>query len=833
LTTVPTIAQRSGDFSQTRNAAGALIPIYDPFSTHQDASGASVRSLFPGNVIPTSSINPVGAKLDSYFPTPNTAGNAITGANNFISDAPRRIDQASIDGRIDQNLSDREHLFGRFGTLRSTLAQPDYFGSPATPGVGANGKLYLNNYNAALASTTVLSPSKVLELRYGFARFYWSRLSRSYGFDQSALSLPASLVQQFPVSVFPTVGVSGYSGLSGGALLLTGQDTHSLLASVSQVLGRHNLKYGIEVHLQRLNDFALSNGGGTYSFDNAMTRGPNANVATANAGNAVASLLLGTPASGSVSNATGYSLQNFYYAGYLQDDFRVTPKLTINWGIRYETESPYTERRNTLNYFDFGAPSPARNARFPGLTGALAFANATDARSVYAWDRNNISPRFGFSWSTFRNTVIRGGAGLFYAPLTISNSDTGFAPNSGYSTTTNMLATQNGVNPFNTLSSPYPTGLNAIQGSALGAATFIGQAPSVWAGLPATPYVVQWNFNIQQQLLRSLKLDVAYSGSRGVHLTQVRSFDGLAASYLALGNALQNQVPNPFYGLVSTGALSTSTVQQRQLLLPYPQFTGVNVINDTSGNSIYHALNVKAEQHLRSGFTFLVAFSASKLISDVPNSTTTYDNPLNAGLATSVQDPYNLRAERSISELDIPRSLTVNGIYELPFGPGKPFLSNASGFVSRIVGGWQLGSILTYRSGYPLALSAVITGGGNRPNSTGRSANIQGDRSRSQQINQWFDTTAFSIPASFTYGNVSRLLPDVRGPALTNLDISLLKNTRITERFNTQLRAEAFNSLNTPHLWMPNTNATSVQFGQITSTTGNPRVIQVALKVIF
>ena len=175
----------------------------------------------------------------------------------------------------------------------------------------------------------------------------------------------------------------------------------------------------------------------------------------------------------------------------------------------------------------------------------------------------------------------------------------------------------------------------------------------------------------------------------------------------------------------------------------------------------------------------------------------------------------------------------MNGIYELPFGPGKAFLSHSKGLISTLVGGWQLGSVLSYRTGYPLALSAAITGGGNRPNSTGRSAALPGDRSRAQKISQWFDTTAFTVPASFTYGNVGRLLPDVRGPALTNLDISLLKNTRITERINTQLRGEAFNALNTPHLWMPNTTATSVQFGQISSTTGNPRVLQVALKVTF
>ena len=195
--------------------------------------------------------------------------------------------------------------------------------------------------------------------------------------------------------------------------------------------------------------------------------------------------------------------------------------------------------------------------------------------------------------------------------------------------------------------------------------------------------VVQWNFGHPTAIAKGpearhclfrLSRRETHTGA-GVRCT------AYVKNYLALGSALQSLVPNPFSGLVSTGALSTPTIQQRQLLLPYPQFTGVTVINDTSGNSIYHALNVKAEQHLRSGFTFLVSFSASKLISDVPSSTTTYDNPTNAGLATSVQDPYNLRAERSVSELDIPRSLSVNGIYELPFGPGKAFLSHSNGLI--------------------------------------------------------------------------------------------------------------------------------------------------------
>ena len=225
-------------------------------------------------------------------------------------------------------------------------------------------------------------------------------------------------------------------------------------------------------------------------------------------------------------------------------------------------------------------------------------------------------------------------------------------------------------------------------------------------------------------------------------LTQGRPFDALDTLPILVGTALQTLVPI-FFGQVATGPLSAATVQRQQLLLPYPQFTGVTVVNDTSGNSVYHAFNLKIEQRLHSGFRFLLAFSASKLIADTLNSPTTYDNPINAGLGPAIQNPYNLKAERSVSELNAPRHLQFNALYELPFGPGKRFFSSSNGLVSRLIGGWQMGGILSYRSGYPLVMAASVVGGGNRPNSTGQDANLPGDRPRSQKIAEWFDTNAF------------------------------------------------------------------------------------------
>jgi hypothetical protein len=835
ITTVPTALERSGDFSRTRNPQGQVLTVYDPATSRPDATrpGQFIRDPFPGNVIPRDRIDPVAARLIAYYPSPNTAGDPVTGQNNYVSNASRGIDQMNFAGRVDHNVTSAWRTFGRFAANRSTLAQPDVFGNVASPGVGANGRLKLNNYTGGWDNTVTVSPTAVLNVRYGLARFFWARPTRSLGFDQRELGMPDSLVQQFGAALFPVLSVEGYSNLSGGSVLRTGQDTHSVLGSVSKLQGRHSLKAGWDVRLRRLNSFNLTNGGGNYSFTRAMTRGPNPLVFTANSGVGMASLLLGAATAGNVNIAAGNSLQNWYYAGYVQDDFQVTRTLTINVGVRYETESPYTERRNQMSYFSPDLPSPVRNARFPNLTGALQFATEED-RYVYDWDRNNFAPRAGFAWSLLPKTVIRGGAGLFYAALVTTNSDTGFTPGMGFSSSTPMLATLDSITPYRSLSNPFPDGLIPPTRESLGASTFLGQGIDVWDRKARTPYNWQWNLDVQRELPWSLLVDVAYAGSKGTRLNAPRQINALDPRYLSLGNALQAPlVANPFAGQITAGALSQSSVAQRQLLLPFPQFTSVNVINDGWGNSIYHSLAAKVEKRFSQGVTFLLSYTAGRLISDVRNAISTYDNATNAGLNTNVQNWYDLRSERALSELDVSRQLAFTFVTELPFGAGKKWLSSARGFTGKVLEGWQLSGVTSYRNGYPLQLSAPVVGGGNRPNSTGRSAELSNSRPRSEQIAQWFDRSAFTLPDPFTFGNVGRTLPDVRGPSFTNLDAALVKNTSITEAVRLQLRFEGFNVFNTPHFWLPNTALGNLQFGTINSTTGLPRVLQVSAKLLF
>ena len=834
ISTVPTSAERAGDFSQTFDNQGRLIQIYNPFSTVADPAhpGAYVRAPFAGNLIPQGSIDPVAKAALAYVPLPNLPGNATTHTNNFISNANRSINEAELGVKFDENLGTREKLFERYSFNRNTLGQPDTFGNVATPGLGALGKLYLNNYSAGVSSATTLSPSAVLTASYGFARFYWARPTRSYGFDQTKLGLPGALVSSEAYHLFPSFNIPGFSGIGGGnTLLFTGQNTHSVLVALTLSAGRHTVQTGVDTRLDLLNQVQGGDANGVYSFAQAMTAGPNPNAFASNSGSALASFMLGTASSGSMGVPAGFSLKDMNFAGYAQDDYRVNTKLALSYGLRYAALSPVTERNNELNWFNFNLPSPAANQQFPNLTGGLEFASGNN-RAVYSWMTNGLQPRFGFNYHPLKDTVVRGGAGLMFMPLSLNPSGDGIGntPNAGFSAETPMVATLNGVSPFDTLSNPFPGGLNRPTGAATGASTYLGQSLNVWTRNPKLPYVFQWNFGIQQEF-RGLLVDALYEGSKGTHLVQQRQYDALPTADFALGSGLQQLIANPFYGTIQTGPLAQPKVTRRQLLLPYPQFTGINVMDDTSGNSIYHAMTLKVKAPEAHGVTVLVAYTLSKEIADVMNSLTTYNNGINSGLNTSVQNPYDLRAERSISELDTPQALSVNYVAQLPLGKGRRFFSNAHGLEEHVLGGWQSNGIFTYRSGYPLVLSAPIVGGGNRPNKA-CSGSLPSGRSEMQRVGEWFNTACFQVPAPFTFGNESRTDPHLRGPAYANMDFALEKHDKF-EGMDVMFRAEAFNMTNTPHFWAPDTNAGSLTFGQILSTTGTPRVIQFALKITF
>ena len=821
---LPTALERSGDFSQTLGPTGDLAAIFDPLTS------STARLPLAGNRIPANRISPIAVKMIAFYPQPNAPGDKFTNFNNFVSNAGRSIDSNQFAAKVDHNFSEKWRTFGRFARNKTGLTQPDYFNNVATSGNGAVGTTPFTQYTAALDNTVILSPTTMLSVRYGFARWYQLRSTRSYGFDQRELGIPSSLVSQFQIPVFPAVSVEQYAGLGGQSFLNNGNDSHSLLASLTKTVGRHNLKWGGDLRLHRINYFNLGSGGGSYTFNRAFTRGPNPTVFT-NTGNGLASLLLGFAASGNVPTTVGVAMQNYYLGFYFQDDIRVNNKLTINVGLRYEAETPYTERYDQINAFNVNLQSPARNSSFPNLKGGLEFAGKGLGRRVYQWDKVNFGPRLGFAYSLNLKTVLRWGAGIFFSPLDISNNAVGFSPSDGYSANTPMLASlDNGVTPFRTLANPYPDGLVAPSRSRLGASTFLGQSPAVWDSFPITGENYQWNFNVQRELPGGMLADASYAGSRGVHLGfRNREMNALDPLYLSMGTGLNTLVDNPFFGSIANGALSQAKVARRQLLLPFPQFTGVNIINMTMANSIYHSMQMKLERRFSRGISLLASYTTGKLITDASSQV----SPIGPGNQGSVQNWYDLKSERGLSDLDVAQSLTVSFVAELPFGPGKAFAGNATGLVAKLIGGWQINGITSAIGGTPLIVSAPIPGGGNRPNSTGVSAEISGSRSRGAQVYRWFDTTQFTLPASFTNGNVGRTLPDVRGPGQLNTDLSLIKNTKIREIFTLQFRAEYFNVFNRANLDLPNTAFGSGQFGRITGAVGLPRVGQLALKLNF
>lgn len=832
-TSVPTALQRAGNFSQTRTQTGQAVTLYDPLTTvpNPAQAGQSIRTPFAGNILPANRLEPIARKLIDFYPQANDAGEPFTQFNNYINNAGRSIDGDQFSARIDHNVSSAYRVFGRMARNKTSLTQPDSYGNVATPDPGAVGTTPFRQTTIALDNAITASPTSVFNVKYGFARWHQTRQTRSYGFDARTVGLPDALVRQFQIPVFPAVTVEQYGNLGGQSYFISGNDTHSLIGSWTKVMGKHTLKAGAEGRLQRVNFLLIGGGSGSYNFNRVFTRGPNPLVFSDNAGNGIATFLLGLPNGGAAPYISGMSLQNIYSGAYIQDDIRLTTKLTMNVGLRYETESPFTERYNSINQFTADAVSPVRNAQFPNLTGALEFASP-DRRHVWRWDRMNFAPRLGFAWSALPKTVVRFGGGIFFAPAETSNAATAFASNAGYSASTPLVGTlDGGLTPFNTLANPFPGGVQRPTGNSLGANTFLGQAPAVWDSRQIMPETYQWNLDIQRELPGQMLFDIAYAGSRGVHQAfRNRQINELDPQFLTQGAALNQLVPNPFFGSITAGALAQRTVARRQLLLPFPQYAGVNVVNMTNANSSYHSLQMKLDKRFSKGFSALFAYTFGKLITDANNQTAGIGGGANL---TGTQWWYNLRLERGLAELDISQNLTVSYVAELPFGPGKALFGSTKGLAGAIAGGWQLNGITSYRTGQPLVLTANIPGGGNRPNSTGVSAEITADRSRGEAVARWFDTAQFLQPASFTLGNAPRTLPDTRGPGNFNQDLSLIKNTPIREGITLQLRFEYFNVFNTPQFALPNTALGSGQFGRITATQLLPRVGQIAAKLNF
>ncbi len=812
--TVPTLEQRGGDFSRTLQANGQPITIYDPLTTTQ-SGGSFLRQPFPGNRIPENRVDPVARKLLEYLPTPTNPGNAqgffnLIASPNTVTD---EYDQNII--RIDQVLTEKHRFFSRYvrGNRHEVNSDAGYR-HEAAPWYSH----WRTNQGGNFDLTSTLSPTFVSSFRAGYIRHQFAIAQYGEGFDPTQLGFPAATVAQLPRKFFPRIDYTDYSAFgpqrSNGSEF-TFSDTWSVAETLNKVVGQHSLKFGAEYRVIFNNQDRPTSSFARFNFRKNFTqRDPLRGDAAS--GNAFASLLLGIPQSGESDRRSPPAYSNRYYVLFLQDDWRITHKLTVNLGFRWDYESPQTERYDQQNRgFAAGATSP-----FPvsglSLKGGLLFTDS-DNRLPFRRDLNNFQPRAGVAYQLTDTTVLRGGYGLTYLPT----FDTGF--NNGFSVLTQYVAsTDGGLTPANRLSNPFPDGLLSPPGRSQGLATLLGNSYGYGFHDRVIPKVHQFSLGFQTELPWRVLLDASYVGSRTKSLQTGKGINEISAQDFALGQTeLLRGVPNPFAGRLPGTSINAATVPRQQLLRPHPQFLGITQDHHTIGSAIYNSFQLRIEKRLSNGLSLLGSYTLAKSLEAV--------GYLNA------QDRFGDLA-RVLTAVDAPQRFVLSGTYDLPF------FQSARGVTKALFHGWQLNGIATWQSGLPIGAPGGAVSTGVNP------AVSEGERSR----NRWFntctinlqgarqncagpnDTPAFTVQAPFTLRTLSTRFPNIRTARPGILDFSVFKAFYPREGLRLEFRAESFNAFNTPWFGGPNTTLGSAGFGIVSPSQANdPRNIQLALKLVF
>jgi hypothetical protein len=848
--TVPIPAWRAGDFSTLRNASGNLIAIYDPLTVQADPSnpGQFIRSPFPNNIIPQDRPSSVAMNAVKFFPAPNAVPvNAYTNVNNFVLSGTAPSNNYRVDSRLDQNWSEKLRTSLRISRSWNDATAFNAFANAATPGDGG-GVSSSDAWSATLDNTISFSPTLVADVRYLFSRNHYDRSPFGVGFDVTSLGMPGYLNENGAAGVkaFPRMDFAGALSTLGQYYTpdFEAYTNHAIAGSLIKVFTRHTMKVGGEYRKFFVNYKQLCCSTGAFYFNPGWTQ-HEINTPSATAGSPIASFLLGLANSANTDQAFAPAVASPYYAAYVQDDWKITSKLTLNLGLRYEISPPHTERYDRLSYFNpyqaspiAGSVPPPACAACGNLLGAMNFTTGSSRRQ-FPTNWTNVGPRFGFAYSVTAKTVLRGGFGIVYppSPLSAGGASIGVA---GYGASTGQsFSYDSGRTIVATLSNPFPFGFVAAQGRVGGAGTFLGLGPGDSVFLNnKSPYVEQWNLNIQRSLPGSVILEVGYVGSHGINLIDGDSvgesdtLDQIAPQYMSLGSKLLDLVPNPFYGTITNpnSPLSAQMVQYGQLLRPYPQYTDVGLYRRPEAQSIYHSLTIRAEKRFSHGLSFLLAYTAGKSIDD-GSSVAWWEGPQGGG----IMDQYNRRLDRSVSPWDVSQRLVISYVYELPFGKGRRFANKLPGGANLLISGWQFNGISTFQTGTPLIIGTLNNNTGaysvaQRPNNNGQTAAIS-----DPTIDRWFNTSVFSQPASYTFGNTARTLPDVRNPGVANNDLSLFKNTYIGSegRLNLQYRLEMFNAFNTAQFAGPGAIISTGNFGVISSVATPSRQIQMALKLLW
>ena len=798
--------------------------IYDPLS-------GGTRAPFAGNIIPASRLNPIGLALAGNFQAPNSTP-SYYGANDLTASATLPCRAAQYTAKLDEDFTSwwraslsylRYYSLEPGNTWYATAASPDQWRLQRRVDTTQFNNLFTIN------STTVLT------LRYGFNRFPNYTYESSQGYDISNLGFPSSLVSQVPKSLsqFPYVSMSNLMPLGASdnnSFYVHASNNFS--TNISKFVGRHNLKAGFDYRYIRTAGNDANNAAGDYTFNGIFTK--SAPTSAGSGGSDLADMLLGYPSAGDEYTSTKLTMYARYYGVYVQDDFRVSSKLTVNLGLRWEHETGLQEVNNgILVNFNGSAANPlAANVTGISPKGEVVYAgngNPTSAGNPYF---SKWGPRAGLAYSVNSKTVVRAGYGIFWAPQFALGSPIATV---GYNQTTTYIAsTDNNNTPANSLSNPFPTGILQPAGNSLGTLTGIGSTFSLVDPHARSPYTEQFSLDVQRQLPFGIAMELGYVGSRSRHLVLGAANINENALYpqlLGLGSLLNQSVANPFYGHGGAGVIGTASVQQSQLLLPYPTYGAINLMFSDFNKAKYDSMVIKAQKNLAHGVTLLSTFTWSRNWDESGGGAA---NTLNAG-NKGPQNPYDTASEYAFSNIDSPLRWSTAITYELPFGKGKHWVSKG-GVMDYLVGGWVVNSVSIFQTGFPVQISqstnfnSAFGYASQRPNATGVSPVTAG--SLDQRLGDYINPAAFSTAPQFTFGNVGRTI-GMRGPGQANFDMSVFKNFVIKERVKSQFRVEALNAMNTPLFYAPNVSYGSSTFGTITSQANFSRQLQMALRFSF
>ena len=847
IQTVPTAANRQGDFS---SLLAQNILIYDPNSAVAASGGRIQRTPFAGNVIPGNRLSPIAQNVLKYYPLPNAAGDQ-QGSNNFISNN-EAIDRFNSQiARVDHTFNEKNRFFARL--------QRNFRNSPSTGWEGGDinglnptqGLGYRGNQGLALDHVFLASPNDLIDISAGITRYYVGDGRMAAGFDPSSLGFPASTKALFGgFQYFPSFAPSGYGtvGASGGDF--QADNTFFIQGAYTKTKGKHSLNAGYDIRAYRENTLPTNSPAGSYSFANTYTKGPLDNATGAPVGQSLASFLLGLPTGGSIDRVATSANQALFQAIYLHDDFKVSRRLTLNLGLRYEVESPTTDRYNRNSRgFDMTTPNPidaAARAAYAAkpdpsvpvtafhVPGGVLFA---DSSHRGFWDTRAalVQPRTGAAFQIDSKTVVRGGWGLYMIPFGVDGVN-----QPGYSQTTSIVPTLNsGLGFVASLANPFPSGVTEPTGASGGLSTFLGQSVSFTPLNRQTGIVQRWQFGIQRQLPGRWVVEAAYAGTRGYDMTIATNLNTVPRQYLSASpvrdatviNFLTGTIPNPMAGLLGTTSLTGATVARSQILLPFPQFSSVNS-ERYDGGTRYNGLEIRANRRFRSGFTLNMSYGRSRLMERL-----------------SLLNPTDVSPENRVSGEDRPNRFQINGIWEVPFGKGRKFGSGWNRLVDGVFGGWQLTGVYVIQSGRPIGVGNLyFTGDPNKVVANYDKNNIDKPifdlsgfyfQDAAVQTNGVVDPAKQRADQRISLSNNIRTLPSMfpnfRGDRVRGIDASLIKNLHITERLRAQIRGEAINALNQVQFNNPGVSPTSASFGLISASSqlNPPRTIQLGFKLAF